>query len=154
MTPWRVSLVLIGICLLAIWQVTVIPESAIQMAIGPQWMPAVIVALLTLCCLAYGLSAFRGHQVDESQHDEQTPLPGSGRRMIFFGAGGVAFMVGVGPLGFWAPATLCGMCIARSFDAPLDAKSLFICGVIAAVFWLLFAHVLGVGLGPATPWGV
>jgi hypothetical protein len=153
MTPRHVSLMLIGICLLAIWQVTVIPESAIPMAVGPQWMPAVIVALLTLCCLAYGLSAFRGRQVDESRHDDQAPLPGSGRRMIFFWAGGVAFMVGVGPLGFWAPATLCGMCIARSFDAPFHGKSLLICGVIAAGFWLVFAHVLGVGLGPATPWG-
>ncbi len=153
MTPWRVSLMLIGVCLLAIWQVTVIPESAIPMAVGPRWMPAMMAGLLTLCALAYALSAFQGRQVDDSLTEGQTPLPGHQRRMGFFGAGGVAFMVGVDPLGFWVPATLCGMCVARAFDAPWGVKSLLICGAISAGFWGLFAKVLGVGLGPATPWG-
>ena len=39
--------------------------------------------------------------------------------------------------------------IARAFGAPLGGKSLLICGTIAAVFWLVFARLLGVGLGPA-----
>ncbi len=153
MTPCRVSGLLLGVCLLAVWQVMVIPESAIPMAVGPRWMPAVIVGLLTLCALAYALSAFRGRQVDVSLTEGQTPLPGHQRRMGFFLAGGAAFMVGVGPLGFWVPATICGMCVARAFNAPWNVKSLLICGGISAGFWGLFARVLGVGLGPATPWG-
>ena len=153
MTPLRVSWVLIVICAIAAWQVTIIPESAIQMTVGPMLVPAVIVGLLTLCCVLYGLSAWRGRQVDESLAEGHTPLPGSQRRMATLLAGGLAFMVGVGPLGFWAPATLCGMCIARAFDAPFNAKSVLICGGIAAGFWYLFAQVLGVGLGPATPFG-
>jgi len=65
----------------------------------------------------------------------------------------VLFMVLVPFLGFWLPATLCGMCVARAFDAPWGLKSLVICGIVAAVFWTLFALVLGVGLGPALPFG-
>ena len=58
----------------------------------------------------------------------------------------------IGPLGFIIPGTLCGMGVARSFDAPFGLKSLGICAAIATTFWLLFAVVLGVGLGPALPW--
>jgi hypothetical protein len=69
-------------------------------------------------------------------------------------AGGAAFILLVIPLGFVLPATLCGMLIARAFDAPLNAKSALICGLIAAVFWIVFARLLGVGLGPALPWWI
>ena len=153
MTPFRVSLVLAVICLVAAWQVTVIPESAIQMTVGPMLVPAVIVGLLSFASLLYGISAWRGRQVDESTLPDQQPLPGSQRRMLTLLAGGFAFMLGVPFLGFWVPGTLCGMCIARSFDAPFNLKSAFICGAITAGFWSLFAQVLGVGLGPATPFG-
>lgn len=153
MTPFRISLMLVALCLVAVWQVTLIPESAIQMAVGPTLVPAVIVAVLTLASVLYGISAWRGRQVDESAAPDQTPLPGSQGRMLVLLAGGVVFMVGVSPLGFWLPGTVCGMCIARAFDAPFNARSLLICGAIAGGFWYLFAHVLGVGLGPATPLG-
>jgi hypothetical protein len=46
------------------------------------------------------------------------------------------------------------MCVARAFDAALNLKSALICGAISLSFWLLFAKVLGVGLGPATPFGI
>lgn len=60
----------------------------------------------------------------------------------------------VAPLGFVIPAALCGMGVARAFDAPLGLKSALVCGAIAAVFWFVFARLLGVGLGPALPFGV
>lgn len=153
MTPFRVSWVLAVICLVAAWQVTVIPESAIQMTVGPILVPAVIVGLLTIATLLYGISAWRGRQVDESAPIDQQPLPGSLGRMLTLLAGGAAFMLGVPYLGFWLPGTLCGMCIARSFDAPFNLKSTFICSCITGGFWYLFAQMLGVGLGPATPFG-
>jgi hypothetical protein len=56
-------------------------------------------------------------------------------------------------LGFVLPATACGMCVARSFDAPFNAKSMLICAMISVTLWALFAKLLGVGLGPATPFG-
>ena len=44
------------------------------------------------------------------------------------------------------------MGVARAFDAPFGLRSLGICAAIATTFWLLFAVVLGVGLGPGLPW--
>lgn len=153
MTPLRVALILLGVSAVAAWQVTVIPESLMQMTVGATLVPAVIVGGLALVSLLYGLSAWRGRQVDESLAEGQTPLPGANARLLHFLAGGVLFMALVSPLGFVLPATLCGMCIARGFDAAYGLKSLVICGLVAAAFWTLFAHILGVGLGPALPFG-
>ena len=154
MTPLHVTLLLVAICGVAAWQVTVIPKSLMEMAVGPTLAPAVIVGALGLIALLYGISALRGREVDVSQEPDQEPLPGANGRLLSLLAGGVVFMVLVIPLGFVIPATLCGMCIARAFDAPFNPKSALVCGGIAVLFWVLFARILGVGLGPALPWGI
>ena len=107
---------------------------------------------LSVLVLLFGLSALKGGQVDESHAPDQSPLPGSGARMLSLLCGGVAFMALVAPLGFILPATLCGLGVARAFDAPLGLKSMLICSSISAIFWLVFARLLGVGLGPGLPW--
>jgi hypothetical protein len=152
MTPLRLAFLLIALCGVAAWQLTVIPQSLMQMTVGPVLAPAAIVALLSLVAVLYGISAWRGRQVDLSREAGQEALPGATTRLLSLLGGGVAFMVLVIPLGFVLPGTLCGMCIARAFDAPLNGKSLLVCCLIASVFWFVFARLLGVGLGPALPW--
>ena len=152
MTPLHIAIALALLCGVGAWQVTVIPESLMQMTVGPTLVPAAVVAGLSVLALLYGISAVRGRQVDESHAEDQSPLPGARTRLLSLLAGGVAFMALIGPLGFIVPGTLCGMGVARAFDAPLGLKSLLICGAIATTFWLLFAVVLGVGLGPGLPW--
>lgn len=152
MTPLILAGLLAVIAAVAAWQVTVIPASLIEMAVGPVLVPGVVVAGLAALALWYAWSAWRGRQVDESLAEGQTPLPGSGRRVIFMLGGGVLFMALVQPLGFLIPGTLCGMGVARGFDAPLGWRSALVCGAIAGVFWFLFARLLGVGLGPALNW--
>ena len=152
MRPLHIAIVLAVLCAVGAWQVTLIPESPMQMAVGPTLVPGVVVAGLCLLALLYGISAARGRQVDESHAEDQSPLPGATTRLLSLLGGGVAFILLIGPLGFILPGTLCGMGVARSFDAPLGLKSLGICAAIATTFWLLFAVVLGVGLGPALPW--
>lgn len=153
MTPFRVAAVLAVICLVSAWQLTVIGTSAIQMAVDAKAVPTAVVVLIALLTILYGISAWRGRQADESLEPDQSPLPGSGRRMLSLLGGGVALMVGLPWLGFVLPATVCGMCVARSFDAAFGVKSAMICGVISVCFWVLFAKILGVGLGPASPFG-
>lgn len=152
MTPIHVAVALALLCGVAAWQVSVIPESLMQMAVGPSLVPAAVVGGLSLLALVYGISAARGRQVDESSAPDQSALPGATTRLLSLLGGGVLFMLLIGPLGFIVPGTLCGMGVARAFDAPLGLKSFAICAVIATSFWLLFAVVLGVGLGPGLPW--
>ena len=152
MTPFRVALLLLTLCGVAAWQVSVIPESMMQMTVGPVLAPAVIVAALSAFAVLYGVSAWRGRQTDESQAPDQSPLPGANVRVLSLLGGGVAFITLVIPLGFVIPGTLCGMGVARSFDAPLGLKSALVCAAIASLFWFVFAQLLGVGLGPALPW--
>jgi putative tricarboxylic transport membrane protein len=152
MTPLRVAGLLLSLCAVAGWQVTQIPQSALQSAVGPVLVPGLVVGGLTLLALAYGWSARRGDQVDESLTDGQQPLPGAGRRLIWLLGGGLAFGLLVVPLGFVVPAALCGMGVARAFDAPWGWKSALVCGGVAGVFWSVFALWLGVGLGPAVRW--
>jgi hypothetical protein len=152
MTPLRIAILLAALCGLAAWQVSVIPTSLMQMTVGASVVPAAVVAGLSVLALLYGISAWRGDQADESLQEDQSPLPGANRRLLFLLGGGLAFMGLVVPLGFILPATLCGMGVARAFDAPLNLKSFTLCGLIAAVFWVVFARVLGVGLGPGLPW--
>lgn len=153
MTPLHIALALASLCGVAAWQVSLIPESVMQMTVGPTLVPAVVVAGLALLALIYGISAWRGHQADESLNEGQSALPGANLRLLSLLAGGLAFIVLIVPLGFVIPGTLCGMGVARSFDAPVNAKSVVICALIASTFWLLFARILGVGLGPALPMG-
>jgi hypothetical protein len=152
MTPLRVALLLAVVCAVAGWQVTLIPESAIQMAVGPVLVPAVAAAALSVVTLVYGLSAWRGRQVDEASDPAAAPLPGAAGRFASLLGGGLAFMLLVVPLGFVIPATLCGMGVAHAFDARPGLKSATICGTIALVFWVVFSVWLGVGLGPAVRW--
>ena len=152
MTPLHIAIALALLCGVGAWQVTVIPESLMQMTVGPTLVPAAVVAGLSVLALLYGISAVRGRQVDESHGEDQSALPGATTRLLSLLGGGVAFVALIGPLGFIVPGTLCGMGVARAFDAPLGLKSLLICGAIATTFWLLFAVVLGVGLGPGLPW--
>jgi hypothetical protein len=154
MTPLRLAFLLLAVCGVAAWQLTLISQPMMQMTVGPVLAPAAIVAGLSLVALLYGISAWRGRQVDLSQQAGQEALPGASTRLLSLLGGGVAFIVLVIPLGFVLPGTLCGMCIARAFDAPFNRQSLLICSLIAGVFWFVFARLLGVGLGPALPWWI
>jgi hypothetical protein len=112
----------------------------------------VAVALLAALVGLYGLSAWRQRQPDESAAPGAEPLSGSATRMLSLLGGGLAFILTVGPLGFVTAGTLCGLGVARAFDAPLGLKALAICAALAGAFWGVFAQLLGVGLGPALRW--
>ncbi|MEY2771191.1 MAG: hypothetical protein RIQ38_1610 [Pseudomonadota bacterium] len=154
MTPRHVALLMAALAAIAFWQWTLIPEPVMQQAVGPRLFTALVVAALALVAVLYGVSAWRGRQIDLSHEDGQSALPGAQGRLLSVLGGGLAFMLLVVPLGFVIPATLCGMGVARGFDAPLGWRSALINLLVAAAFWTLFAQILGVGLGPALPWGI
>lgn len=149
--PRIVSLLLAVFWCVAAWQVFLIPESAIQMTVGAREVPGAVVILLGGIIALYAVGAWRGHQPDLGGEGGQEPEPGALARTLWLLGGGAAFMGLVQPLGFILPAALCGVGVARAFDAPLSWRTALICLLISAVFWGAFAGGLGVGLGPAFP---
>jgi hypothetical protein len=152
MTPLRLAWLLLALVAVAAWQVTVIPASTLQSTVGAILVPAVVTATLGLLGLLYAVSSAKARQHDEAADPDLAPLPGANARMLWLLGGGLAFMLLVRPFGFVLAGTLCGIGVARAFDAPLGARSVSMNLVIALAFWLLFAQVLGVGLGPALAW--
>ena len=51
MTPVRLALLLLAVFGVATWQLTVIPQSLMQMTVGPVVAPVAIVAALTVVTL-------------------------------------------------------------------------------------------------------
>lgn len=149
--PRIVSLLLAAVWCVSAWQVFLIPESAIQMTVGAREVPAAVVVFLGGIIGVYAVGAWRGRQPDLRGEGGQEPEPGALSRMGWLLGGGAAFIALVQPLGFIIPAALCGVGVARAFDAPLSWRTGVICLLIASVFWVTFAAGLGVGLGPALP---
>lgn len=156
MNPKIVSGVMLVICAVGIWQVSIIPESTIYSEVGPILAPMALITILTLLVLIYTVQSFRRqhHSLLNQSADNtpdtsgDSPLPGSRQRIMYFILAGCVFVLCIKPLGFLAPATLCGVGIAKSFDAPLNLKTVLICMLIALSFWGLFNVLLGVDLGP------
>jgi hypothetical protein len=143
-----VSGLLLALCAIGIWQVTVIPESTMYSEVGPILAPSVVIGVLTILGIIYLLSSVKGESPDCINTDDEKPEPNGNSRIIYFLASGLLFIVLIKPIGFIIPATLCGVGIAKAFDAPLNAKTFFICGSISLIFWGLFSALLGVDLGP------
>ncbi len=143
-----VSGLLLALCAIGIWQVTVIPESTMYSEVGPIFAPTVVIGVLTILGIIYFLSSVIGESPDCINTEDEKPELNASSRVIYFLASGLLFIVFIKPIGFIIPATLCGVGIAKAFDAPLNAKTFFICGSISLIFWGLFSALLGVDLGP------
>jgi len=70
-------------------------------------------------------------------------------RLAWFLGGCLTFAFLIQLAGFCVAASLGGLGVARAFDQPLGWRALAVCGSIAVGFWVLFALMLGVDLGPA-----
>ncbi|MFM7531972.1 MAG: tripartite tricarboxylate transporter TctB family protein [Rubrivivax sp.] len=149
LAPRVASVLLAAAWAVAAWQVLLIPESAIQMAVGAREVPAAVAAFLGVLIAVFAASAWRGQQPDLRAEGGEEPAPGSSARVLWLLAGGASFIALVPWLGFVIPAMLCGVGVARAFDAPLSWRTFGVCAIVAGVFWLAFAAGLGVGLGPA-----
>ena len=143
-----VSGLLLALCAIGIWQTTIIPESTMYSEVGPILAPSVVVGILTLLGIIYLLSSIKGKAPDCIESEDEVPLEGGNNRIFYFFASGMLFILLIKPLGFLIPATICGVGVARSFDAAFNVKTFTICTAITLAFWGLFSALLGVDLGP------
>lgn len=143
-----VSGLLLALCAVGIWQATIIPESTMYSEVGPILAPSVVIGVLTLLGIIYLITSLKGQSPDCIDSEDDVPLEGGSQRIFYFLASGMLFILLVKPIGFLIPATICGIGVAKSFDAPFNVKTISICLVITLAFWGLFSALLGVDLGP------
>jgi Tripartite tricarboxylate transporter TctB family len=143
-----VSGLLLALCAIGIWQATIIPESTMYSEVGPILAPSVVIGILTLLGIIYLLTSLKGNSPDCIQSEDEVPLDGGNCRIFYFLISGMLFILLIKPIGFLIPATICGVGVAKSFDAPLNVKTISICLSITLAFWGLFSALLGVDLGP------
>jgi hypothetical protein len=139
---------LLVFCGVAVWQVLSIPESTMYSEVGPVLAPSVLVALLSLLGVFYLFSAISSKAPDCVHQEEEQPLPGGSRRVLYLLGGGFAFIFLTKLIGFLIPATLCGLGVSMAFDAKFNIKTILMVLAIAGAFWTLFSAILGVDLGP------
>jgi hypothetical protein len=143
-----VSGLLLVLCAIGIWQTTIIPESTMYSEVGPILAPSVVIASLTVLGIIYLILSMKNKNPDCIESDDGVPIEGGNQRVFYFLIAGMVFILLIKPLGFLIPATICGVGIAKSFDAPLNIKTFVICSSISLAFWGLFSALLGVDLGP------
>jgi hypothetical protein len=148
MSTRLVASFLLVFCGVAIWQVFSIPESTMYSEVGPVLAPSILVALLSLLGVFYLLSTISSKAPDCIHHEEERPLPGGSKRVMFILGGGLAFILLTKLIGFLIPATLCGLGVSIAFDAKFNIKTILMVLAIAGAFWTLFSAILGVDLGP------
>lgn len=139
---------LLVFCGVAVWQVLSIPESTMYSEVGPVLAPSVLVALLSLLGVFYLISAIGSKAPDCVHQEEEQPLPGGSRRVLYLLGGGFAFIFLTKLIGFLIPATLCGLGVSMAFDAKFNIRTILMVLAIAGAFWTLFSAILGVDLGP------
>lgn len=139
---------LLVFCGVAVWQVLSIPESTMYSEVGPVLAPSILVGLLSLLGVFYLLSAIGSKAPDCVHQEEERPLPGGSRRVLYLLGGGFAFILLTKLIGFLIPATLCGLGVSMAFDAKFNIRTILMVLAIASAFWTLFSAILGVDLGP------
>lgn len=148
MSTRLVASFLLVFCGVAIWQVFSIPESTMYSEVGPVLAPSILVALLSLLGMFYLLTTISSKAPDCIHHEEERPLPGGSKRVMYLLGGGLAFILLTKLIGFLIPATLCGLGVSMAFDAKFNIKTILMVLAISGAFWTLFSALLGVDLGP------
>ncbi len=116
--------------------------------VGPVLAPSILVALLSLLGVFYLLSTVSSKVPDCVHHEDERPLPGGSRRVMYLLGDGLTFILLTKLIGFLILATLCGLGVSMAFDAKFNIKTILMVLAIAGAFWTLFSALLGVDLGP------
>lgn len=138
---------------LAFWQAAVIPTSPIYAQVGPKVIPYLVAAglsalgvLLVVAALAGGWSA-RIAEIAEAG-------PPNRRALGLVGAGLLANLVLIGPLGFSLAAALQFTLVAAGFGSRHAARDLLLGVPLCLAVWFLFVEALGVNIGAGLLEGV
>lgn len=137
-----VSLGLVAVALLAIWQTTVIPVSPIYARVGPTLFPWIAsIGLLVLAVLLLA-QALRGGFTDV---EPQLSMDWGSLGWVV--AGLAANLALIGTLGFVFAAVATFVCVARGFGSAAPLRDGLVGAVVSLAAYLGFDRLLGVNIG-------
>ena len=131
---------------LALWQAMTIPESPIYAQVGPKAVPYVVAGGLILLGGGLVSAALRGGWSWTLEEVAEAP-PVNWRALALLGAGLVANLVLIGPLGFSIAATAQFVLVAAAFGSRRPLRDLVLALVLTLAVWFLFVEALGVNIG-------
>lgn len=144
--PAGETLIALGVLALSavvFWQTLAIPVSPLYARVGPTVIPMMTAAGLAVCGLGLLVAALRGGWQDAEEKEIQPDL----RALCLVGAGLLANLALIGPLGFTVASTVLFALTARAFGSGRlvrDAAGGF---GLALVSYLGFARALGINIG-------
>jgi putative tricarboxylic transport membrane protein len=131
---------------LAFWQAAVIPTSPIYAQVGPKVIPYLVAAGLSLLGLLLLLLALKGGWSARLAEVVEAGPPNR-RALALVGAGLLANLVLIGPLGFSLAAALQFTLVAAGFGSRRAARDLLLGVPLCLAVWFLFVEALGVNIG-------
>jgi putative tricarboxylic transport membrane protein len=140
------GLFVIALGLAALWQAGAIPASPLYAQVGPKAVPYMVAGALVLLGALLVLAAARGgwsHRIAEVAEAG----PPNMRALGLVGAGLLANLALIGPLGFSLAASVQFVLVAAAFGSRSAARDLLIALPLCLLVWFLFVEALGVNIG-------
>lgn len=131
---------------LALWQAAVIPASPIYSQVGPKAVPYAVAALLALLGVGLTVSALRGGWSYTLEEVQDAP-PANWRALGLLGAGLVANVALIGPLGFSLAASVQFVLTAAAFGSRHFLRDAALALALTLLTWFGFVELLGVNIG-------
>jgi putative tricarboxylic transport membrane protein len=125
------------------WQASLIPVSPLYSKVGPKIFPEIAAGLLFLLGVLLVVQGLRGGW----QPDDEKEIPLDWRAMGLVGAGLLANVVLIGPLGFTLASTVLFTLVAAGFGSRRPWVDAPIGFVMALAAYFGFAGALGVNIG-------
>jgi putative tricarboxylic transport membrane protein len=133
----------VAVALVALWQSSIIPVSPLYSKVGPTIFPYLASSLLLVLGLLLTVQGVRGGW----QPEDEKEVPLDWKAMLIVGAGLIANVLLIGPLGFTVASTVMFTLIAWGFGSRTPWRDAPIGFVLALAAYFGFASGLGVNIG-------
>jgi putative tricarboxylic transport membrane protein len=141
-----VGVFVLGLGALALWQAAVIPASPLYGQVGPKAVPFAVAAVLAALGAGLVVAALRGGWSATLEEVRDAP-PTNWRALALLGAGLLANVALIGPLGFCLAASVQFVLVAAAFGSKRLVRDAVLALVLTLAVWFGFVELLGVNIG-------
>ncbi len=136
----------LGLGGLALWQAAAIPASPLYSQVGPKLVPYGVAGVLAALGVGLCAQALRGGW-SRGLEEVQAAPPTNWRALMLLGAGLLANLVLIGPLGFSLAASVQFVLVAAAFGSRRLGRDAVLALLLCLGAWFGFVQLLGVNIG-------